>query len=480
MVIDLTTSDPEDTPTLPIWIPPKPQEKPNTPPKAPTLETVATPIADINTPKVWGEDIEYQHSDEEEEPEEITKEDTRQGGTDSPLTSPPTSPLGVQLPKPTASPDSSQSPVEICGVYRELDKARESQVIDKRDDYQDETDSPLSSPPDSPFIVRPTVPTPTPSPNKIHTKTPSPRKTLGRNEQERAVINAGNALQDEIFSPLSSPPDSPIIVAPTKPTPAPTPKRPSKLWREATSLWQGTDRLWGQDIPYSHSDEDSESEETPNPRQTTTDSSLLTSPPTSPHPSRPVSQQPPRPRKPAAPLDPGVMRTETSGVGRLSYDPTQPRPNGQGNVFGDLPGLFIGKRWHSRMGAGWDGTHANPMSGIATYKREGATAIALSGGYEDDIDEGYRFLYSGSGGKGKGSGVRQAKDQVWNRTNSGLRENILNERPVRVIRGSKGDPVWSPTRGFMYCGLYEVVACWVEAGSEIRLFLGDCGLTAGW
>ena len=35
---------------------------------------------------------------------------------------------------------------------------------------------------------------------------------------------------------------------------------------------------------------------------------------------------------------------------------------------------------------------------------------------------------------------------------------------MRVIRGHKGDSTWSPSEGFMYAGLYEVVACWIEAG----------------
>jgi hypothetical protein len=43
--------------------------------------------------------------------------------------------------------------------------------------------------------------------------------------------------------------------------------------------------------------------------------------------------------------------------------------------------------------------------------------------------------------------------------------NIKTERPVRVIRGRQGDPFWSPAEGFMYSGLYEVVACWTEQGN---------------
>jgi hypothetical protein len=35
-----------------------------------------------------------------------------------------------------------------------------------------------------------------------------------------------------------------------------------------------------------------------------------------------------------------------------------------------------------------------------------------------------------------------------------------------VIRGYQGDPFWSPSEGFMYSGLYEVVACWTEQGTS--------------
>ena len=51
------------------------------------------------------------------------------------------------------------------------------------------------------------------------------------------------------------------------------------------------------------------------------------------------------------------------------------------------------------MGASWDGTHLAVVAGISGRTGEGVWSIALSGGYEDDIDEGYRFLYTGSGGR---------------------------------------------------------------------------------
>jgi SAD/SRA domain len=104
-------------------------------------------------------------------------------------------------------------------------------------------------------------------------------------------------------------------------------------------------------------------------------------------------------------LDPGLMYTwsydkkyATRWV--LKYDPDQPRPEVALNpVFGTLPGLYIGKRWRTRMGAAWDGTHLAPVAGISGKVGSGAWSIALSGGYEDDFDEGYRFVYSGCGGR---------------------------------------------------------------------------------
>jgi len=160
--------------------------------------------------------------------------------------------------------------------------------------------------------------------------------------------------------------------------------------------------------------------------------------------------------------------------------------------------LYVGKRWHSRIGASWDGTHVTPVAGIAGRVGVGVWSIALSGGYEDDFDEGFRFVYTGCGGRDVkvplfsnlgliqqiGNGGRkmrtgpQLSDQYWNKSNIALRENVTNEKPVRVIRGYKGDSTWSPSQGFMYAGLYQVVACWIEAGMSLyeqQLMVGKSG-----
>lgn len=39
------------------------------------------------------------------------------------------------------------------------------------------------------------------------------------------------------------------------------------------------------------------------------------------------------------------------------------------------------------------------MSGIHGVANDGAYSIVISSGYEDDIDEGDEFIYTGSGGR---------------------------------------------------------------------------------
>jgi hypothetical protein len=64
------------------------------------------------------------------------------------------------------------------GEHQASDKQRESEVISKRDVYEGETDSPVTSPYKSLLTDEPTEPTSTPSSSQSRTKTPSPRKTL--------------------------------------------------------------------------------------------------------------------------------------------------------------------------------------------------------------------------------------------------------------------------------------------------------------
>jgi SAD/SRA domain len=177
---------------------------------------------------------------------------------------------------------------------------------------------------------------------------------------------------------------------------------------------------------------------------------------------------------PNEPLDPGIMYVSTRKGFRPRFDPAQNRPPwGTRPPFGDLPGLYVGKTWHTRLGAAWDGTHPSSMGGIAVRAGDvGVVSVALSGLYEDDIDEGYRFIYTGAGSNSFRRG--QTTDQDWTRKNLALRENVNRMYPVRVIRGFGGNNRWSPPQGYIYSGLYEVVAAWDEIGMGLSWYIADC------
>lgn len=66
------------------------------------------------------------------------------------------------------------------------------------------------------------------------------------------------------------------------------------------------------------------------------------------------------------------------------------------------------------------GVHRPHVAGIHGRETDGAYSLILSGGYEDDIDNGDEFIYSGSGGRDLSGNKRvsdQSCDQVLSRMN---------------------------------------------------------------
>ena len=65
------------------------------------------------------------------------------------------------------------------------------------------------------------------------------------------------------------------------------------------------------------------------------------------------------------------------------------------NHRGPVPGVEVGMRWQYRIQASEAGVHRPHVAGIAGREKEGAFSIVLSGGYEDDVDNGEEFFYTG-------------------------------------------------------------------------------------
>ncbi|MBW0473536.1 hypothetical protein O181_013251 [Austropuccinia psidii MF-1] len=149
------------------------------------------------------------------------------------------------------------------------------------------------------------------------------------------------------------------------------------------------------------------------------------------------------------------------------------RPNPK--VFGHQIHTQVGDWWDSRMACSQAGVHAPPVSGIYGNETLGCYSVALSGGYEDDVDLGYAFTYTGSGGRAL-SGTPdnpknlrtapQTSDQEFTAMNAALRTSCNTKHPIRVIRGFKNHSPFAPEEGYRYDGLYKVEKCWREPGQS--------------
>lgn len=144
-------------------------------------------------------------------------------------------------------------------------------------------------------------------------------------------------------------------------------------------------------------------------------------------------------------------------------------------TFGHIFGIPIGTHWSKRMDCSTDAVHAPTVAGISGNDTAGCWSICLSGGYEDDVDLGDTFTYTGSGGRDLKGTVNnpknlrtapQSSDQRWDGKNASLKRSVETGRPVRVVRGYKGENRYSPREGYVYSGLYRVERAWMERGAS--------------
>jgi putative restriction endonuclease len=128
--------------------------------------------------------------------------------------------------------------------------------------------------------------------------------------------------------------------------------------------------------------------------------------------------------------------------------------------IGEIEGVVIGTSFRSREEVRLAKLHRPPMAGISYITDGPAESIVISGGYEDDEDFGDTIIYTGQGGQD--SSKKQIQDQEVTRGNRALIFSEEHESPIRIIRGSGGDPEFSPKSGYRYDGLYSVKNHWFE------------------
>jgi putative restriction endonuclease len=133
--------------------------------------------------------------------------------------------------------------------------------------------------------------------------------------------------------------------------------------------------------------------------------------------------------------------------------------------FGEIDGVTEGDEFEDRKELSVAGVHRPRQAGICGGKAEGAESIVLSGGYEDDLDNGDVIIYTGHGGNVPGKAT-QFKDQELDRQNMALVVSCENRLPVRVVRGAKHKSQWSPPAGYRYSGLFRVSRWWEQRGKS--------------
>jgi len=155
--------------------------------------------------------------------------------------------------------------------------------------------------------------------------------------------------------------------------------------------------------------------------------------------------------------------------------------------FGKIPGVLCGSSWKYRVQVSETGIHRPPVAGIHGQEKVGAFSIVLSGGYEDDEDNGFNFIYTGSGGRDLGGNRRtaaQSSDQKLEKTNLALSKScadtVVDEagchraidwkksKPIRVVRNYKASKHsrFAPEEGNRYDGIYKLKRYWQRKGKS--------------
>ncbi|KAI4816578.1 hypothetical protein KUCAC02_008901 [Chaenocephalus aceratus] len=154
------------------------------------------------------------------------------------------------------------------------------------------------------------------------------------------------------------------------------------------------------------------------------------------------------------------------------------------NHYGPIPGVPVGTTWKFRVQVSEAGVHRPHVGGIHGRGSDGSYSLVLAGGFEDEVDRGDEFTYTGSGGRDLSGNKRIGEhsfDQTLTHMNRALAANCdapLNDKdgaesrnwragkPVRVVRSSKGRRIskYAPEEGNRYDGIYKVVKYWPEIG----------------
>ncbi|XP_071719757.1 histone-lysine N-methyltransferase family member SUVH9-like [Rutidosis leptorrhynchoides] len=139
-------------------------------------------------------------------------------------------------------------------------------------------------------------------------------------------------------------------------------------------------------------------------------------------------------------------------------------------IVGPIPGVNVGDVFMFRMELCVLGIHGQTQAGIdylsSSQSSNGepvATSVIVSGGYEDDEDQGDVIVYTGHGGQDGNS--RQVVHQKLEGGNLGMERSMHYGIEVRVVRGFKYKGCTSG-KIYVYDGIYKIEDSWFEIGKS--------------
>jgi len=139
----------------------------------------------------------------------------------------------------------------------------------------------------------------------------------------------------------------------------------------------------------------------------------------------------------------------------------------ESRIYGHIPNVPFGTLFRNREELLRAGVHAQNQAGIHGDSKDGggAFSICLSGGYEDNQDNGDKIIYVGSGGQNS-RGEQVADQSFEDPRNKSLEISRDTRRPVRVIRGKNKESFYAPSSGYRYDGLYLVDSAEMRPGKQ--------------
>ncbi|ORZ34731.1 PUA-like domain-containing protein, partial [Catenaria anguillulae PL171] len=159
------------------------------------------------------------------------------------------------------------------------------------------------------------------------------------------------------------------------------------------------------------------------------------------------------------------MRTykTTSDVSHLKLPYARvpdPYPTAANRTFGPILGVPVGSLFYFRQDVHHAGIHRGFVAGIFGHEQFGCWSICVNGGYPEDIDEGDRIVFTGSGGRELATKNLRTADQSCdqspnNKCNASLIKSHATGLPIRVVRGPKSHSPYTPVGAYRYDGLYR-------------------------